>query len=420
MFHGMFGFSKITFKDAHRIITACYFGMLKRPPEKNILISTARALYSGKMNYAEFVEGIINSEEYLSNNSKQSHYKIENINKEILILNAGSYKKINRFVYFCFSDEKPIGGVKVISRHSQIINNLKDFDIDSEIFFPENLDFTPNWFDFDCPIQRNTTFNCETDFVVIPEMWVLAYGQILKDSGIRFGIFVQNGYLIFHEVERGNKEQLNRLYDIYSAAKVIISISNNLDECLKTIFPTLSCKIFRVTLSIDTQIFFPRKSKSNQICYMPRKLPYQSQWLVNLLTMKLGNEWKIVPIGNMTEKETAETLGLSKIFLSFSDQEGFALPPLEAAVSGNIVIGYTGEAAAEYFVGDMFVEIASGNLLKFFEEIMKAVQTVSEDHIPQRNIDIINTQISKLKERYSKNAEIESLQNLTNFLMNST
>ena len=50
----------------------------------------------------------------------------------------------------------------------------------------------------------------------------------------------------------------------------------------------------------------------------------------------------------MTEKEIAFNLIKSKIFLSFSELEGFGRPPLEAAIAGNKVIGYHGEGWKEY------------------------------------------------------------------------
>lgn len=40
---------------------------------------------------------------------------------------------------------------------------------------------------------------------------------------------------------------------------------------------------------------------------------------------------------------------MSRIFLSFSDLEGLGLPPIEAALCGNYVIGYHGGGGREYW-----------------------------------------------------------------------
>ena len=75
---------------------------------------------------------------------------------------------------------------------------------------------------------------------------------------------------------------------------------------------------------------------------MPRKLPTDSHILKIFLKENLPNKWKLQPLENLKEKELNRCLCSSKIFLSFSDFEGFGLPPLEAALAGNKVIGYTG------------------------------------------------------------------------------
>ena len=45
--------------------------------------------------------------------------------------------------------------------------------------------------------------------------------------------------------------------------------------------------------------------------------------------------------------------------------EGFGLPPLEAAIAGNKVIGYDGISGKEYWKKPIFTEIENGNLLNF-------------------------------------------------------
>lgn len=416
MLSKIFTYRKIGLSEARRIVAASYFGMLRRPPEKVSIDETAKALSAGNMRCVDFLEGIISSEEFRSNNNFQTDPSLSRLHPDLFFENRSKHSEIKRIIYFCFGNEKPIGGVKVIIQHAQIINNLENSEIIAEIFFPEYLDFTPDWFNFDCNIKRDAIFDCSTDFIIIPEMWALLYGKLLKEAGIRYGIFVQNGYLIFHELNKNNYNELNDLCDIYLSSKVIVSISDDIDQCLITIFPKIESKLVRVSLSVNTQLFFPRKQKINQIAYMPRKLRYHSRWLVNALTMHLGSEWTILPIEGRSEAEVAQILGVSKIFLSFSDQEGFALPPLEAALSGNKVIGYTGEAAKEYFKGELFVEIDNGNLLRFLDAVVAETKLFSGDSRSFLDQDEVKNQIHSLKARYSREKEISHLKNLMDFI----
>ena len=57
--------------------------------------------------------------------------------------------------------------------------------------------------------------------------------------------------------------------------------------------------------------------------------------------------------------------------MSFSDLEGLGMPPIEAAIAGNQVIGYTGEAGKEYWKKPIFTEIKNGELLYFCEKVIQ-------------------------------------------------
>ena len=97
----------------------------------------------------------------------------------------------------------------------------------------------------------------------------------------------------------------------------------------------------------------------------------------------------------MNEKIIFKHLKNSKIFLSFSNLEGFGLPPLEAAVMGNIVIGYTGQAGKEYWNIPIFKKIEQGDILSFVE-VIKATIKKKINHVS------INTHRKKLLKKYSK------------------
>ena len=109
--------------------------------------------------------------------------------------------------------------------------------------------------------------------------------------------------------------------------------------------------------------------KDNLITFIPRQLGDHFHILSLLLFNKLPKKWRMESLNNLYEKELFTKLGKSKIFLSFSYLEGFGMPPLEAAIAGNKVIGYTGGGGKEYWKKPIFTEVAHGNISKFIVEI---------------------------------------------------
>lgn len=137
---------------------------------------------------------------------------------------------------------------------------------------------------------------------------------------------------------------------------------------------------------------------------MPRKLGNHSELVVSFLRNSLPVKWKIKSIQNLPESEVFKILKKSKIFLSFSELEGLGLPPIEAALAGNKVVGYTGEAGKEYWKRPIFTEIKNGDIKLFCKKILS-------------NLDFKNffqktkTQRKKISIKYSVSNEERSIKN---------
>ena len=69
------------------------------------------------------------------------------------------------------------------------------------------------------------------------------------------------------------------------------------------------------------------------------------------------------------------------------------MPPIEAALARNKIIGYTGEGGKEIWKKPIFSEIQSGNILKFVNEILKNTKKID-----LRNS---NTQRIKIAKKFS-------------------
>ncbi|MCB5186890.1 hypothetical protein LG200_02590 [Methylobacillus caricis] len=312
-------------------------------------------------------------------------------------------------IVLCPARARPCGGVKVLYRQTELLHQLLSHDsISAKIMHPKNLAFKCTWFKHKAPIKHNAAMSPH-DIVIIPETMVSKHAPVLHRLGIRYCIYVQNGYLI----SNGNLAELNTYY---AHATLIMAISEDAVNCIKAIFPNLDAhKISRIHYSIDTQQFKPGQSKTNTITYMPRKLAKHAKLVEDFLKNSLPSHWQLVPIQNKSEADTAALLAASKIFLSFSEFEGCPLPPAEAALCGNYVVGYTGEGAREYFHLPAFSEISMGDIKHFCSEILRRIQQC-DNSSHDASADIGFT-IDAVSSTYSAQMELHDLKTTIGKLM---
>jgi glycosyltransferase involved in cell wall biosynthesis len=81
---------------------------------------------------------------------------------------------------------------------------------------------------------------------------------------------------------------------------------------------------------------------------MPDRREAERHQLMHMLAAR-GVGWDLVPISGRSETEVGEIMRECAIFLSFSERDGFGLPPAEAMASGSYVIGYDGGGGREFF-----------------------------------------------------------------------
>jgi glycosyltransferase involved in cell wall biosynthesis len=105
-----------------------------------------------------------------------------------------------------------------------------------------------------------------------------------------------------------------------------------------------------IPYAIDTAVAFPAPVKRRQIAFMPRKLPQDAEFILNVFQRRHVRYANVpwVAIDNVTQKESVAILAESQIFLSLSHRESFGLPPLEAMACGCLVAGYHGDGGREY------------------------------------------------------------------------
>lgn len=300
--------------------------------------------------------------------------------------------------YLCPATNKPIGGIKVIYKHSELLNSL---GIKSSVYHPEKSNFSCSWFDHSAVIRSNRPFRKGSDLVVIPEIWAVQYAEHYFRNNIPYAIFVQNGYILGSVTER----DISRQKQAYMNASVVLTISDDTTEAVLLAYPALDrSKICRVLPHLEDR--FSPGHKTKTIAYMPRKMREHANKVCFYLRQYLPAGWKLVPIERLPESAVVKILAQASIFLSFSDQEGFGLPPLEAALSGALVVGYTGQGGNEYFSEPNFLAVEQGNFRQYVLKILESVKKIDSDFLNSAPfVDGVN----KLKSKYSDTCERDSL-----------
>lgn len=308
---------------------------------------------------------------------------------------------MKRIVYGAPRSNTPSGGVKVIYKQSELINQIGAV---SAVWHPGEGDYRCTWFENNAQVISGE-LNAEDDFVILPEIWATGYSEEFKSKGIKYGIYVQNAYYTHVNLNIKNEKAI---IEAYENADIVLSISKDSSRYIQEIFGIKSNKIVLQRYSVDNKIFRPG-IKKRKITYMPRKMEQHSNRVISILQSIVPKNWEIKAIDKMNEIEVASHLSESLIFLAFSEFEGLPVPPVEAGICGNIVIGYHGQGGLEYWDKPIYNEINQGDILDFIEKIMETINKIDLNGV---NIDEINSGIEKIINYFSTKNEIYMLQNL--------
>jgi glycosyltransferase involved in cell wall biosynthesis len=311
-------------------------------------------------------------------------------------------KKI-RIIYGSPPSNTPAGGVKVIYQHSELLNSL---GMESAVWHPNDDSFKCVWFNNEIKTIKLEDLNPNTDLIVLPEIWTSTHANIFKNAGFKVAIYVQNCYYTHFNLNTNNS---NAIQESYAAADLVLSISQDTTKYLINFLNIPNEKILLQRYSINTSLFLPA-TKSKIISYMPRKMSDHSSRVINILNSLLpANSWSIEQIHNMNEQQVADALARSMIFLAFSEFEGLPVPPVEAAICGNYVIGYHGQGGTEYWNSPNFQNVEQGNIQQFLSLIMNQVKLIDQGDVDHEEL---NSGILSLKNYFSKENEREFMQNL--------
>jgi hypothetical protein len=272
----------------------------------------------------------------------------------------------------CPDWDKPAGGIRVAYR---AVDALNEAGIAAAIVH-RRPGFACTWFAHRTKVVAGAdVVVSERDVIVVPEV----YGPAILDlpAGVRRVIFNQNAYLTLDSLRAGPAAAAPYVNDPDLAAVLVVSDDNA--GVLAHAFP--GAPIRRIRLGIDPAVHHPPAvAPRRRIAYMPRRRVGEAAQVLGLLGRRgLLDEWDLVAIDGCSEAEAADLLRSSRIFLSFSEREGFGLPPCEALACGCLVVGYDGFAGREFFRAPFARSVEDGDVVAFARAAERLARRVDED-----------------------------------------
>jgi hypothetical protein len=273
-----------------------------------------------------------------------------------------------RVVYLSPDSTRPTGGVKVFYQHVEALCAL---GVDAYVMH-ERPGFRCTWFDSSAPVLCQADLR-PGDEAVVPE--VMPHVALrLRRRGVPYSLFVQNGYLALEVAPPADTRAA------YDGARAVLAISEDTQELLRWLLPGLAAPLVRVRHSVDSARFQPA-AKEALVTYMPRKMPQHARLVTGWLALA-HPQWRFQALDGLAEAQVAQALGRSRIFLAFSEYEGLPLPPIEAALAGNVVLGYPGWGALEYWREPLFHLVPYGDVRAFAAAFAALVDRLAEPDAP--------------------------------------
>jgi hypothetical protein len=267
--------------------------------------------------------------------------------------------------------DKPSGGIR---KQYRAVDVLNEAGVPASIVH-ERAGFACTWFEHETRISAAADVAVgPRDVIVVPEI----YGPSIRTlpRGIRQVVFNQNAYLTLDALAADGGAAASPYVGNPDLGAVAV-VSEENAEVMRYAFPGTPVK--RVHHRIDAALHHsPAALAGRRIAYMPRRRAGEAKQVLELLRLRGALDgWEVVPIAGRSETEVAELLRSCRIFLSFSEREGFGLPPCEALACGCLVAGFDGFAGREFFQAPSAVAVENGDVIalaRAVEELMRRTE----------------------------------------------
>ena len=297
----------------------------------------------------------------------------------------------------CPDWDRPAGGIRKLYRAVDVLNEA---GLPAAIVH-ERPGFACTWFEHNTRILSAADVAVgERDLILVPEV----YGPTIRTlpAGVRQIIFNQNAYLTLESLAVGGQAAAAPYVDNPDLEAVLV-VSEDNEDVLRYALP--GAPITRVRHGLDSAIHHPPAAPAGRrIAFMPRRRPDEVAQVLRLLEPHgVLDRWELVPIERKSETEVSDLLRGSRIFLSFSEAEGFGLPPCEALACGCLVVGFDGFAGREFFRPPFAHRIEDGDLVAFARAVENLTRQIEEQ--PEAMAAASEAGSRFVLDRYSQAAE---------------
>lgn len=275
-------------------------------------------------------------------------------------MNNLKYKSI---IFLAPYGKKPSGGVRVLYNLSKFINQRMPYK--SEVLQLGGALGYKNGTESNEYIK----YLPANSHIIIPDIFLSRIDSNIL-CGKAYSVIIQNPYILNHIPRFSNENILANIKN----AKNVFTISKDATNFSKNL-GVFDNNIHRLKWHLDDRIIelasnINNIKKKNVITYMPRKCfndIKNFRLFERYIYQKTG--YLINPIKNVPFELLCQNLLTSKIFISFSSFEGFAAPPIEAMVLGNLVTGYHGNGNRDLTSDNNFHFVEQQDVLSLVEKI---------------------------------------------------
>lgn len=263
---------------------------------------------------------------------------------------------------------QPSGGTRTIYRHVDLLNAA---GVPAAVIH-EQRGFRCRWFANETRVVAAGQVRLgPDDLLVVPEWYAVGFDRL--PAATRKVIFNQGPYHTFDRV-RYDRTGPGAPYTTLPNLVGILTVSRDAAQLLRCTFPGIAVHHARAV--VDGNRFRPPdRPAGRRIAYMPRRRAAEREHLFHILRARGSlTGWELVPIDGRSEAETAELMRSCAIFLSFSEREGFGLPPAEAMASGCYVVGFTGLGGRDYFDPAYCTPVAECDLYAYVMAVEEAMR----------------------------------------------
>jgi Glycosyl transferases group 1 len=284
------------------------------------------------------------------------------------------------------------GGVRNIYRH---VDQLNAAGIEAYVVHPKP--FRVSWFAHSTRVTHARDVVVEPhDILVIPEVYGPSFAKLPTDR--RVVVHNQGAYITWDHVPFDGTDP-GAPYGQVGRLAAILTVSQDNADLLRLVYPDVHVGL--VPLVIDSEVFrLGQEPRPRRIAFTTARRADDIAAMRHILRSRgLLERWELVAISGRTEHETAEIMRSCPIFVSFSEHEGFGLPPAEAMASGCYVIGYPGVAGREFFHDTYCHPVAEQDLHALVRAVCEACALYEAD--PATLLDFGRVASQAITSRYS-------------------